>query len=386
MKYDCRKEGDVILIFLADEDEKYVKLFCDYISRSLTLNQKVKVKGFTTAETLSNALQGTDKPNIVLAGKSLWDSSMQDMEHGVCVIELAQGQEEALESAPFKLAKYQSIDDLLQKIEQITLHQYMHSTQKSGTPQQHGSCVISVASAAGGVGKTTFCRCLIQHYVNEGKKVLYCNIETFSSWLELSLQEKNDALDRLFYYLQSDSDQVMEQLKACMTYDEVMQCHVLPPIYQMEVMQEVTVTDMQKLIDMIRQLGLYDVIILDHDAGWHVRLEGSSACSDVTLWLMSEAVVTKTKTQQLLHYLLHNKKVQRPQHQLVMNKVTNEETKDWNNETLPISMRLPYVPQWKSLQVRMKQDIPSVYLQEINKWLTSKEMSFIEPGRNHSLH
>ncbi|TFE28206.1 hypothetical protein [Cohnella luojiensis] len=213
-----------------------------------------------------------------------------------------------------------------------------------------GCQVVTVFSASGGVGKTTVALNLIRQAGERGLRTFYMNMEALNATSLLFGKGEPDSLSRLLYALQAHPEQwdsLLEQL--CRHQPQLRTDYVDAPDHPGERLA-LTPELMEALLEKFRNMGRYDMIVIDPDSGageWHRRLLD---LSDRVVWLIADDAQGLMKSEKLLRYWQAHISEKISKLSFVLNKaIGGGLINQWNLPGEAPKVVLPYIPQWKTI-------------------------------------
>ena len=160
------------------------------------------------------------------------------------------------------------------------------ATDITGVGINDGSTrIVSFVSASGGVGTTTLAVACAQALVNQGKKVLYINLEQFGdAGLYFSGEGKYTFSDVIFA-LRSQKSNLTIKLESTVRQDQAGVYYYACPEIALD-MLDLRVDDVKRLLTELRISGGYDFVITDS----FFRMDEMS----LTIWKEVDSVVLVT--------------------------------------------------------------------------------------------
>ena len=177
------------------------------------------------------------------------------------------------------ICKYQKIDTIYKEI----LNIYAETVDGSASFRTDGgqSTVVVFASPIGGVGTSSCAAACAKHIAKKNQNVLYLSLELFSSSDIFFSGEGKYNMSDIIYALKSRMSNLQLKLESCVKHDESGVCFYSQPKVALD-MREIDVSDINKLIDELRQNSSYEYIIIDIDFG----------LDDVAIQVMEKSSVT----------------------------------------------------------------------------------------------
>lgn len=143
--------------------------------------------GFSDRDAALQKVCGKDRIDILLAGEEFGveESEVPARTAVVWLTEFAAD----LQGSHYAVERYQKTSLIYQKLVEISNEHGAQAVQRDETK----AMVIAFGSASGGVGSSTMAAACAVHFAGKGKRVLYLNLETFSS-AELFFDNKGEKL------------------------------------------------------------------------------------------------------------------------------------------------------------------------------------------------
>ncbi len=217
-------------------------------------------------------------------------------------------------------------------------------------PVARGHCrLLTVFSAAGGIGKTTMALNITRLAGERGLRTLYLNLEPINATSKLFGVYEPDSLSRLLYVLQTEPEAFPGQLERSVRHQAYLRADIIDapdhPGERLGMAPEL----LDRLIDSIRATGRYDLIVADPDSGispWHAMLLG---LSDKVAWLVTDDWQCMEKTVRLIAYWREEGADWGKRISFLRNKSQGASFGGWPLPAPPAAV-LPYVPQWKEAE------------------------------------
>lgn len=217
-------------------------------------------------------------------------------------------------------------------------------------PAFRGQCrMLTVYSAAGGIGKTTLALNWARLAGERGLRTLYLNLEPINATSKLFGVGEPDSLSALLYVLQTDPEAFPGQLERSVRHQAYLRADLIDAPEHPGERLAMTPELLERLIDGIRATGRYDLIVADPDSGigpWHATLLG---LSDKVAWLVTDDWQCMEKTVKLLAHWREEGTVWGKRIDFLRNKCQGASVGGWPLPAAPAAA-LPYVPQWKEME------------------------------------
>jgi MinD-like ATPase involved in chromosome partitioning or flagellar assembly len=336
-----------VLLVLADLDHKYVELFTSYI-RSYPYNEHFECKSFTNRERLTTYLSNkASKINIMLAGEGmeLYDVQEEKVE---CMLSL---KDTPARENPSIIFKYQPLNRLL--FDALSIYKEQRKEGEDGT-KAAGTRVISVVSASGGCGKTTFALNLSKMLTERGFKVFYLNVEGINSYESLLPMSGKDGWAKFLYYLKTKPEQIDRQWAAIKEYDPFTKIEYFQPPQSCQEIEAISPELMRDIILKIIHQGVYDFIVVDTDYVMRKSALGSLMLSDKVIWLITNDIRDLHRTKIAINEIGSVSQFKSDDWKsklcFVLNKSLGSPQNDLETNEIEVVEKLPYVPEWKALR------------------------------------
>ncbi|WP_322923136.1 ParA family protein [Paenibacillus campi] len=339
-----------IQIVVCVEDQQYIELLLRYI-RSSEYAAKVTIRAFSEVTMFMQYIaEERQKPLIVAEEVFLQAWRMHESLSYTRWVRL--GELDELNADGYTVAKYQPLHHLLEQLCSFTGRSALESPRESGR-----AMITCLYSAVAGSGKSVTAMNMAKQLGLQGESVFYLNLEAMSSSGLLTFAQTNNMpeLSRLLYDLQAATESKQTLAYPIHTYtiraEEIRADTFMPPANVNEWLR-MTVEEALRLIHYIADSGVYDHIIIDSESGWTERVQAALKCSDRIVWLLTDDLLCKVRTEQWLAYLQNYNKqwLERlePKLSFVMNRY-----KGSIMNALPAGIQpdatLPDVPSWKQM-------------------------------------
>ncbi len=130
-----------------------------------------------------------------------------------------------ISNVDYDIYQYQKATTICKQIMAITIPK---AKQNEMSPQV--SCVITVTSIRGGIGKTTFSQNLCNHLIKSNKQVLYLLLDSFSP-MDGEFNEDNEHdISQLIYYIEQGKD-ISLAIEALKSIDKTNQVSFIRCLY-----------------------------------------------------------------------------------------------------------------------------------------------------------
>lgn len=246
-------------LVLADEDEQYLKeLRYEFMEKAPQLD----LITFTQREKLCQYFEQGGVADILVVDEVFAKERLVGQPLAVTRIALSSSMAPIEEFEVVK--KYQRMDVLLDAI-------LLKYAQDSGTldPVRGDSNTKMAAfySPAGGAGKTTLALSLAAAGARAGVRTLYLNLEEIDSVSDI-LGQTPGSLSDIFLALKTKGMQVGIKLKESIGREASAGFYYVSGVESISEYEEIDRGDIKGLVEAIRQLSSYDLVILDQASGF----------------------------------------------------------------------------------------------------------------------
>lgn len=303
-------------ILIGDEDLAYVESLTGYLMEKYPY--KFQVTFFTDLHRFQEFLIGNEnKTDIILAGKGFidlmkkLDYSCTDREH--LVISIVEKGDFNRENS---LYKYSNGHELVKNITQMY---EMFMRADIAEKRQYETRVLAVYSPAGGTGKTAVTINLSRFFSKAGLRVFYLSLETINSsdyFLKTDEESMNNnnsseeqySLSKVLFALKQEDDNLNKMIKQATQYDNDYNIgYFLPPDSFLE-LDELDSSGMKRLLEEIKQSGLFDVILIDLPCSFNYKnIALMEESHEILVIVTPEGIVLNKLTKFLKDIQLHQK-------------------------------------------------------------------------------
>ncbi len=340
-------------IVIADPDPDYLQLIAAYV-RQTRWAERLNVKWFSKQESLTAEWQSApNRAQLYLVHRD-WIPAIKDPSWVMLDSERGNSSESDDQiQGQKRLFKYQPIEQLLNSAIQAAERQNLESNNGGeGRTRQElpETTVISILSAVGGAGKTTAALHLARVLSAEGKRSLLVNLEPICSLLPTD-PEYSRLFGQFLYFSRGGSHKAQPLLSKLIRRHPRIPIDILGGSGAFREIEEMTVADIQYLIEQIKAIGVYSVVILDLDSGISAIVRGAITASDRLVCMMTEDASSIRKTADFLNacpkWLETESEHIRDRLCLVYNGWKGDSGIDSRSLGLKVAAKLPYIPQWK---------------------------------------
>lgn len=303
-----------------------------------------EVAAFTQELALLRHIRESGQAEALVVHASLLAQSREAAEAAGCRARLIALVERAGEGGGLpELAQYQPLQAMIAELEGLL-------GSPGGAPAEAaGPRIWTVFSAAGGAGKTTAALNLARQAGERGYRALYLNLEPLNATDLLFGGGDTDSLSRLLYALQSRPEQAPGEWERLRRRHSGLQAEYLDAPELPSERLAMPAERLRSLLDLACEAGGYDVIVVDPDSGcgdWHREL---LARSGRVIWLATDDALGLRKAEKLLRWLQEEPPGPMEKIAFALNKTVGESANRWPLHGPAPAIRLPYVPQWKSM-------------------------------------
>lgn len=342
---------DRLELVLADRDADYLKRLVEYI-RETEWSRKLSVRQVTRPDMLKEALE--NRPAQLVALHADFDGADLAQSYVVRLCETRREADDSATGVP-GVYKYQPLHQLLGRLTEA--HRAYDGRVGGGTKSDSCS-MISVFSAAGGVGKTTVSVHLARAFAEKGERCLYWNLELAPGRL-FAKEADTEQAARFVYGLRTDAPWTTDCLAGLIFRAEPFGFDYFPGFRKVRETLEITGADVGKLAAFLRQSGRYDIVVFDLEATLHCRITGALKLSDAVVWLVTEDGESAARSFKLIADSDSDDRdrgfAALQDVRFVLNKHTGSSAQSlWtsgtlSSDTVPIAAKLPYISAWKQL-------------------------------------
>jgi cellulose biosynthesis protein BcsQ len=338
-----------IQMIIADPDEEYIQYFTEYIRHS-EFNKNVVILSFSKYEKFQQYTIPNDESGILLI-HSDWalKNKIQTSHYDVILLSDSNLLKQKEESIPY-VFKYQPLNQLVTKLFSIY---YEGCKSKTSIFNPLHSKVISIFSSTGGCGKTTVAMNLVRQLNARHKKVFYLNLESISSAELFIHMPDEDQFAQILYYAKTQANVLPQKLDEFIIHNTDIGCDYIHPLSNYKDVDDIEQQDIETLIQSLLERSHYDFIVIDLDSTLHPKNWGSFLKSDYIVWLLSDDIQCRLKTNKIwkgLTDLYAMKPVEfLSKTYFTINKFVGTLINDFAEIGIKVSFHLPYIPGWKAV-------------------------------------
>ena len=246
-------------LVIADKEQVYIDNVIDFIYSKY--KNKFYVKSFTNEKSLYEHIDKTDRIDILLIAPSFYKEDI-DLKKVVAPIVLSTGILPK-EIKNFEIiSKYQTGSNLVSAILNI-----FSEKSNFNICAEEGSKSTKIAtffSPRGGSGTSTLAVATALQCAQNHMNTFYLNLESFSSSrVFFNSIENGQNLSSILFFLKEKSKNLSLKIETSKLIDDVSGVHYfLPPENSFDI-KDMAVDEMERLIDEMKAMACYDVIIVD---------------------------------------------------------------------------------------------------------------------------
>ncbi|WP_080836301.1 hypothetical protein [Cohnella massiliensis] len=332
----------MLRLVLAAPELQYVDKLSRYLRES---EPRWRIATFTQEIALLRHLEERPEPELLLLHSSFIRElrAKADMGRwGDRIVALAEAEGEG-EGAP-EIAAYQPLSRI-----RAELTAFARGGKEKGGGSIEGASLLTVFSASGGCGKTALALNIARLAGERGKRVFYLNLEALNASDVLWRGGEPDSLSRLLYAMRARPDRGAEEWGRLRRNDERLRFDYLDAPDHPGERIAMSAEQLRELVAAIRSHGKYDLIVADPDCGcgdWHLELLNAS---DRVAWIVLDDVLSMRKTEKLVRHWRDKLPADRGHTAFVVNKYSGAMRNGWRLPGGEPAGRLPYIPQWKTV-------------------------------------
>lgn len=286
-------------IVLADEDEQYLKeIRYEFMEKA----NQLELITFTRREMLVQYLEQGGEADILVVDEGLAEAVPKNPLMPVTRIALSSS---LLPIDGFEIVKkYQRMESLINAI-------LLKYAQDSGALEvvrgDSHTRIAAFYSPAGGTGKTTLALAMAVTGARLGLRTLYLNLEEIDSVQDI-LGRTPNCLSDVFLSLKTKGMQVGIKLKESIQMEPSAGFYYISGVESISEYEEINGDDMKKMLEAIRELSSYDLVVLDQASGFTEKTGKILNEADVIFVPITDEEGSCSKLQRFLNEsLLHGK-------------------------------------------------------------------------------
>ncbi|MBB3112920.1 hypothetical protein FHS18_005022 [Paenibacillus phyllosphaerae] len=286
-------------LLVAVKETAYLDRLADYIRRS-TYGEQWQLTAFTNVNSLRQYLK-SGYPADLLAVHSSMASEIREAAGSAPLAILISRAGQPMSRQ--EVTQFQPLPSLLQALTAV----YASGTEAPLPAEMRGgrrTVIAAVGSAASGIGRTTLSLRLGQQAGTRGANVFYLNLEQWNgsaAWFRG--EEAGDQLSQLLYTIQAEPERAGQKLAELKRRHAGLKMDYLPPsphaMERLSMSTELT----ERLIAVIAECGLYDLIVIDTDNRIDDVMAGVLHQADLMLWLAADHPAAQMKNKLALQYV-----------------------------------------------------------------------------------
>lgn len=338
----------IISLIIAEKDKEYIDLLKKYI-RETKYSSMFYIKTFSNKENLEEYLQKQLCIDILLTIQEFVSNINKDKKiYSTILLTSIERKEEDCD-LPL-IYKYQPLNHLIIKILQIYNKSSCNKNLKFSSDNKVK--IITFCSTSGGNGKTTVAINLANNLILKDKKVLYLNLELFSSISTFFPVSGSNDMSKINYYIKTNTKDLQNKIFELIKCDDETKIEYLEPFLNPYEILDVTNNDMNILIDSIKNFNLYDYILVDLEIGKNNFFASIMSKSDYIIWLFVDNIKDINKNKIFIDSLKFLFKEDLEEIQLknlfILNKyIEGSVHNNLANCNFNVFGQLPYIQEWK---------------------------------------
>jgi cellulose biosynthesis protein BcsQ len=333
-------------LVICDKDQVYIDNVTDFIYSKH--KNKFYIKSFTNEKSLYEHIDKTDGIDILLITPSFYKEDI-DIKKVVAPIILSTGILPK-EIKNFEIiSKYQTGSNLVNTI--LNIFSEKSNFDICAEEGSKNTKIVTFFSPRGGAGTSTLAVATALQCAQNHMNTFYLNLESFSSSRAFfNSIENGQNLSSILFFLKEKSKNLSLKIETSKLIDDVSGVHYfLPPENSFDI-KDMVVDEMERLIDEMKAMACYDVIIADI----------SSELNDINILLMQKSnylfyilsydKVSKLKFEKMLksfEFLNKRKGLDFVNKgEVILNKCTSLNLESLNNVTLgekTVFTKIPYI-------------------------------------------
>ncbi|KGK91402.1 hypothetical protein DP73_03820 [Desulfosporosinus sp. HMP52] len=268
-------------LVIADNDTSYLESLWKYM-QLINVSEVVLIHKFTSREALESFLEQRKRGdiqeiNVLLVRPDLLPLSYitpkgQENIDIAMILFLTDNPVDSNEYTFPQVYKYLTADALLKKVTDLYLKK-MQINSALRTSQQRSTC-LALFSPSGGAGKTTLSLALAKTLGQEGKRVLYVNLESTNSLNKLLPNQTGASASQLLLYIQdeeADSMRTNEKIQEAIARNDELNLDYLNLFDNSFHILDLSKKNLISLMKLVLNMSLYDFIIIDLESSLNAR-------------------------------------------------------------------------------------------------------------------
>jgi cellulose biosynthesis protein BcsQ len=266
-----------INIVLADADELYLNQLSNYF---IEKTNKFDVCSFSSKESLIKYLSDkANKIDMLLFSAEIADEAIANADISVKILlsDGTSGDAKGFET----VNKYQKSDKFVNEI--LMIYAEKTGCADAVTTGNKQTKVIGVYSPVGGCGKTTMALALSVCLAHMEKKVFYLNCERINSTADFLNAAPSGSLSDVLLAVKTKGANVGLRIIANRYVDPASGIHCINPPESMLELNELSLSELKKLIQEFDRLSEFDTVVVDFDTSFSLAKVELLSCCDLVL-------------------------------------------------------------------------------------------------------
>ncbi|NLP07734.1 MAG: AAA family ATPase [Clostridiaceae bacterium] len=275
-------------LVIADYDAEYIRNLEKYLI--LNYPGRFGLTSFSSSHTLCEFLESQASADIILVNSSIYEDRIEQYDRGLVLL-LAENGSGPVPQCPGAIRKYQHADRLVSEL----LRLYTANSSKDRlVPGRKNTCIISVVSPAGGVGKSSIAAGCSMMCAGRGLRTFYLNLEDIASTANFFNGESNQSFSNVLYHLKGSSN-LWLRLESAKCSDARNGVHFFKPAESALEMNEFEKQDAVRLIREFKSSCVYDMVFVDTSPGLSETNTVVMSHSDVILLVLTQDPIMESK-------------------------------------------------------------------------------------------
>ncbi len=280
-----------IRLAIADSDEKYLQRLCEYIRTAQA--QRIQLSAFTDKDALISYMASGESADIFLVSRE-FDCDQLKRTDAVVLYLSADPGAESKEGAPVSIFKYQPGDRLIGRLFECFAEKNARAVRfLQGTTKTK---LVTVYSPCGGSGKTTVALNLAIRAATTGKEAFYLNLETASSTPLYLKGETAKCFSHVLMYLNGKDNLLPIKIETAKVRDIRYGIDFFQPPESGIELAALKRAGTAALLSAFRDLGKYDVVMVDTDSVFNESTATLLEVSDKVVLVLAPDPVCGRKT------------------------------------------------------------------------------------------
>lgn len=263
-------------LVIADNDKDYLKSLEKHLV--LKYPQRFDIFSFLSLEKLTGFLSD-NKGEILLINSKMYKDTL-DFKSVDTVVLLSESDDEPVIGGFERVKKFQHTDRLMSDILRIYGAKAVNTCLAPGGKSTH---IICVYSPAGGTGKTSIAVGCSILSAGLGLKTFYLNAENIPSTKLYFHGDTAQTFSNAIFHIKGNDKNLGIRLEGAKAYDQSRGVHFFAAPESILEMEELTASDIERLVLQLRNSRIYDVVFIDMSSGLNPR--------NIALLRMADAIV-----------------------------------------------------------------------------------------------